>query len=181
MLIANDIVDFKDCTHRKGFEKRVLSDQEYLSYLNAKSRFSIWYYWTAKETAYKLFKQLDPNTPFLPKQYIVNLIDSSVTFKSFQCKINHILGGSYLFCFAFQGIKKNIHIIDQITSSENCSLKVREMVSNYLSTGQNFHYQKLNFKKNLSGQPILYSGNFKLPYSLSFTHHGNFIAGSIGF
>jgi hypothetical protein len=77
-MLGNDVVDLQDAdsrpeTFRPRFDERVFADSERRAIArDTRSLSRRWAHWGAKEAAYKLARQLDPEFVFQPKKLVVD-------------------------------------------------------------------------------------------------------------
>lgn len=176
-MIGNDLVDLQLAKiqsnwQRKGFLEKQFTDFEQSQIFASSNPFlQVWLFWSMKEAAYKCFVQQYPKRFFAPKM--------------FACKMMSQKKGMVR-------IDENIYFSDSIITDKYVHTIVQKnKISNYISDlflidQKENQKQSLNqkilarfidansVKKNEIGIPFLYQHDKKLPFSVSFSHHGKY-------
>jgi phosphopantetheinyl transferase (holo-ACP synthase) len=172
LKIGNDIVDLKyerSHPHHPGFPRRVLNDEEYKEYQSGGFDY-LWHAWSAKESAYKAMRQIDPKTRFIPRWFHYNQKDSTVTNGHQTLPVKFQETTDYLYCEAGHPQMRRIKSVDSI---EDQSRSVRDLARSMLG-------QDVKFEKGPGGEPLAIKKGVQLDCTLSFTHHGSYLAVAIG-
>jgi phosphopantetheinyl transferase len=160
------------------FARRVLSNSEFAEYLRQDDRRQfLWLAWSAKESAYKYLKQRDVTTPFLPSKFEFCSDASSVTFSDQEIAVRHKTTEDFIYCrTGAEPISPALDAIARVTSAEEQQSQVRILAQGMLATKANGQAEAVLFGKNSAGVPFVTIGGRLAPISLSFTHHGRFVA-----
>jgi len=177
--VGNDIVDLAEegGKHHPRFPRRIFSDAEFEAYQSlGKPEKLVWEAWTAKEAAYKYLKQSDQKIQFLLDQYIYDPKQKTVVFDSETVHVTHEVTKDYVFCRAGGLNADFFDVIEKCEESSevNQSDRVRLLASNSIDPRLN-----AKFEKTAERVPYLLVSGSKNPMSVSFTHHGRFVAATL--
>lgn len=190
-MIGNDIVDLKQAKiesnwQRKGFLKKVFTEEEQTIILNANNSFKmVWKIWAMKESAYKIYLQQQNHRFFDPKKIQCKLFDKkngSVIIHKKEFQIFSRITDNYICTIAT--LKKSDQIIEsQFYISEknytNQHKEVRKRLKCKVAEQWKIPLRDLSVRKNKKGIPGLYQNNIPLDLAFSISHHGNYGAYSI--
>ena len=183
--LGNDIVDL-DCdqNYHPRFPKRILSDIEWLVWKKDECKFALWSYWAAKEAAYKFIKQLTPETTFSPQEFEVDSCFGKVTYRSKVVPIKMTKTTTNIFCHTLSN-SQQIHRVSLVSSlvknesADSHSLAARQLARNILS--RHFGgFKEIHFERSRRRPPKVFLDGKQWQGAMSFTHHGRFVAVSIG-
>jgi phosphopantetheinyl transferase (holo-ACP synthase) len=180
LAVGNDIVDleYEQDLDETRFAKRVLSPCEHAEFRRRQDRRQyLWMAWSAKEAAYKYFKQLDGKTAFLPAKYEFCHRTKCVNFGGRTVPVYHRISEEFIYCRA------GSELIGEATDRILASLSpmdqhagVRVLGENMLAAQLHCHIDAISFGKSLDGVPFAMVLGEVVAVSVSFTHHGRYIA-----
>lgn len=183
MRLGNDIVDRKATAgHNPRFQNRILNPLE-------KSRRQvwsldepfIWFYWAAKEAAYKAIRQ-SRDIPFHHREFIVSEDMTSIAWKDESFQLQFIEDADAVFALATDGQISQCH--SQIAAfSEEAppalqSEKARALLLDLAA--QHLALPRVDITIQTENRiPKLMQQGRPLPYAMSLTHHGRYVAASL--
>lgn len=186
-MVGNDIVDLAVAKKESNWQrprfldKLFTSKEQHLIYTSEDAFLMVWRLWSMKESAYKLYTQLNPSRFYNPKSFECQVERTSgiVKFQDFQCYVQSKITSSYI---VSEARLKNFIINSEVISfnpkdakeqSEILKMKLLERISK----DYNISVDNLNFKKSEFGIPQV---NFNSEcLNISLTHHGNYGAFAI--
>lgn len=135
-------------------------------------------WWTAKESAYKCWRQLGGERKWNPKSFQVRLRDLSelginleVYHEAYTFSGRAVWNEQYLFCeLGKKGMSKPMHHIGSVVDQPSWEMRQHLLQSFPSAAGQ------VSIRSNKSGAPELWKTEQKMPVALSFTHHGSYWA-----
>jgi phosphopantetheinyl transferase (holo-ACP synthase) len=189
-MVGNDVVDLCDrdadmATYRGGFDARVFTWDEQMQIDKAsESSHQRWRLWAAKEASYKLARRLDSKTIFAPRKFEVqpDVTDAQVMvihndaryFVGFTESSRHIHAVAVCDPSEFQFVIAGVELVKSMNSKDE-SAAVRAFACGAIAERLAVPRTSLEFRKN-ARIPQLFIGNEPAGLSVSFSHHGAWIA-----
>ncbi len=201
-MLGNDVIDLRDEDARPAsfaprFDERVFSPEERRAIARDRNPVSLrWAHWAAKESAYKLAKQLDSTFVFAPRRLVAfyepisNPIEH--TFERHgTLTLPHVVGGtiSVIELRSFE-TSENIHVVaipagtdwggvdhaieKRADPSENPSVTTRAMAIREISRRLGVRADRITIGRRERIPTILLDGA-RTSLSLSLSHHGDWI------
>lgn len=193
--LGNDIVDLthpdaKDIHPR--FAERICTQAE-LDMLSLFPQLSLpwiqqlWRFWSIKEAAFKAVKRYDPTVKFRWKDFdgalepgmvrcpheitlsiYTNTPDKSLSIQSYIHTI------AYNSCF----LRSSMHVqVDTISLKKtDISNEIRKLFVNNIHEQFNVDKDQVNWNRHISGAPVCSVNGKNLPFIISFSHHGRYMA-----
>lgn len=181
LLIGNDIVDLqtREIIHPR-FARRVMSDLEYQRYNDSgRTEAFLWRTWAAKEAAYKLEKQRNSSTFFSPCAFIFDDETSAVTFDGRVLPILFDNTDQYVFCVCTAGLARVENFVSR--APEDChSVAVRELACQKIAGMLRLKPVDISIVATEYRVPRVMGQAGLLPCVVSLSHHGGWVAVSIG-
>jgi len=202
--VGNDIVDLKDTkSHHPRFAKRILNSSEHQQFIEAgKSKTFLWQAWAAKEASYKMMKQRDHRCVFSPEKFAYDSKNEVVVFDDYVYPIKKSINQEYVYCsikdenkfskdyienVAEFLIRYELRLDDYFSADELSRIKSKEskaarllvklkLSSDFISAVP----EEIEIKLNSYNIPQAFVAEKLLDYSISYTHHGRFVAVTIG-
>jgi len=181
-LIGNDVIDLslaetESDWQRKGFLEKQFTAKEQVIILEAENSFEkVWLLWSMKESAYKIYAQLNEERFFAPKKFKCKLTSSDegiVYFEGQKFYTSSILDGSYIFTLA--SLEKDVTYYSSIGPPYGIDQSIKKKLEE--ETG--IYSSEIEQKKSENGAPKYYHKNKLLTQSCSISHHGNYGAFSL--
>ncbi|MGI9589942.1 MAG: 4'-phosphopantetheinyl transferase family protein [Myxococcota bacterium] len=185
-MVGNDIVDLRDPDVVKGpaharFDARVFtrSERRALGQSGAPERLR-WFFWGAKEAAYKLAKKQDPEVVFSPSRFVVTLDASlvgEVAHGDRRIPVKLAAGSESVHAIASESeaAERIIAGVATTTSPLDPSLAVRELAAAALA--ERLALPRSAVRIGRRGRiPTLELLGRDTPLDLSLSHHGRFVA-----
>lgn len=181
-MIGNDIIDLslaetESNWQRKGFLEKQFTTEEQSIILEADNSFEmVWLLWSMKESAYKIYTQLNEERFFAPKKSECKLTSSDegiVCFEDQKFHTSSILDGSYIFTLA--SLDENV----KCYSSIGPPYGIDESIKKKLEEETGISSSEIEQKKSKNGIPKYYHKSKLLTQSCSISHHGNYGAFSL--
>ncbi|WP_296311429.1 4'-phosphopantetheinyl transferase family protein [Winogradskyella sp. UBA3174] len=182
-MIGNDIVDISEAKQSSNWERprfldKLFTPREQQLIKNSDNLFlMVWRLWSMKESAYKLYTQLNPSRFYNPKQFECEINDSEgeVIYKDFRCYLKTKTTSQYIMSEARLDVKDMIS--ESIKLDDSSPKNQSEAVKNKLFSRIAEHYiilkKDLKLIKSEFGIPEVYYNSKKLNISISISHHGN--------
>lgn len=176
-MIGNDIVDlsfaYKESDwQRKGFLEKQFTEHEQSLIFNSKNPFqTVWLLWSMKESAYKIWIQLQNKRIFAPLRFECERTSKNTGMVSFfnkKIQTQSVFDKNYIFTLA--STSKEIKGHSEIGSP----LEINKNIKNKLSKETNIPSTEIFQKKSKEGAPNYYHNQKRLLESCSITHHGNY-------
>jgi phosphopantetheinyl transferase len=185
-MIGNDIVDIEEARVRSNWQRPrfltklfTIKEQNYIQ--NSRTPFlMVWYLWTMKEAAYKLFTQLYKGRFYNPRGFecFVDAASGIVRYKDFQCETKTQITEDFIIS---EARLKPDHFSSKVIVFETNNSKVQ---SNYLKKQVLSYFKvlhpnsdKLQLEYSEFGVPTIQTNSGSHYFSL--THHGRFGAYAI--
>lgn len=187
-MIGNDIIDIaytrknSDWTRRGFLEKVFTADEQTCIATSIDPFTAVWRLWSMKESAYKLHMRSTRERSFSPARIACRLLDDQyglVTLGGVDYHTTTKCSEEYIFSFA---TPKDAYVpTHQIrkygtTLPKNYYTDITQSLAAHLACGST----QLELKKNEIGIPHIYYAGSRHPSALSITHHGRFLAWSVG-
>ena len=189
-MIGNDIVDLalaktESNWKRPRFFNKVFTEkeQQYI-YKSPQPDKMVWLLWSMKESAYKLYVQLQGKRFFAPKKFSctvlnINEIESSgmVACDDFLCFTQSEISDQFV--YTISGLEKIKDYYGQIVKIKNPHYKshhveVYKMVIKQFAKLYAKPVHQISLKKNKHEIPFLYTNKKKAEAAISISHHGNY-------
>jgi phosphopantetheinyl transferase (holo-ACP synthase) len=196
LLVGNDVIDLGDPESRSEelhprFDKRVYTDAERATLRASASPHALrWTLWAAKESAYKVAKKLDPTVRFLWRDFVVRQIGAG------RAVVKHEAGA---FDVLLDRADQWVHVVATLsnehalsparpavwgiraldTPDADPSSTVRKWARRALATQAGLPIGDLHIGSD-RGIPVALWGDRRLPFDLSLSHHGRFVAWACG-
>jgi phosphopantetheinyl transferase (holo-ACP synthase) len=184
-VIGNDVVDLGDeetapfATHPR-FDERVFAPEEAsLLRRSGTSERLRWMLWAAKESAFKAARKLDPGAVFSPRRFVVRLEDDergTVAFGDLRFALR--VTSDVDFCHAVASVSRAAatSAVRRRAPDENPRSAVRALAIERLSAELGSQREgELEIVKE-GGIPRVSLRGSPLPFDMSFSHHGRFVA-----
>jgi phosphopantetheinyl transferase (holo-ACP synthase) len=177
--------------------KKILTDVEieFVCKTENQNR-ALWSLWACKETAYKVISKSYAGASFLPRQWSVQLSQYERLFTEGAVIIPGLSGvfvrlycaDGYVHCVGSDNLPDlnnaiwGIEFLPKSASGENVepSSFVRECLSRRLSDIHQLNFGKMAIRRAKEGRelqpPHLYYENKKIPFDISLSHDGQFVA-----
>ena len=192
-MVGNDIIDIKQTQldsdwRRPGFVQKVFNQQERSVITEATDPFhAVWRMWSMKESAYKLYLQLNPRQArfFNPSKIACELFSESqgvVKINGTSMATRTWMNSDYIFTHA---APTTIHHVDthvfyiKDTDPHRQSNCTHEKLKKYICKKENIEKGGIEIRKTQRTTPRVYYKNQALAIDISLTHHGNYGAFSI--
>lgn len=186
-MIGNDIVDIAEAKQKSNWQRprfleKLFTLQEQQLIKNSENPFlMVWRLWSMKESAYKLYIQINPSRFYNPKAFECSVQENSgmVRFHNFRCFVKTKSTLKYIISEARLKDDKMTSeaVIFNYNTSEKQSKALKAQILNFIL--KTYHIQKdnLSFHKNKFGVPIVRFNSKEI--NVSLTHHGNYGAFAI--
>lgn len=192
-MVGNDVVDLHDSDasashYRGGFDARVFTHGERQRIERAPVRATQrWRLWAAKEASYKLARQRNPETVFSPKAFEVQRAGDN------DLGIERVVHNTSTYLVRLDATALRIHAIAVLgdaagarvvsgvaamadgPSSRTEGAAVRNLACDEIAKQFDLPRRGLEIRKD-GKLPRLYQTNKRLPFSLSLSHHGAWLA-----
>ena len=181
LLIGNDIVDLhvRELIHPR-FARRVMSDLEYQQYNDSgRTEEFLWRTWAAKEAAYKLEKQRDSSIFFSPQTFIFNSQSLTVTFGGRVLPLKFENTDEYVFCVCSDGLTRVENFMSHAHDDRH-SIAVRELACQKIAGMLWLNPADISIVSTEHRVPQVMGPAGLLPCVVSLSHHGQWVAVSIG-
>ena len=185
-MVGNDVVDLADPEVVKGpthprFDARVFapSERETLRQSGAPERLR-WFFWGAKEAAYKLVKKQDPEIVFSPSRFVVTLDASlvgDVAHGGRRIPVKLAAGSDSVHAIASEteDTGRILAGIATTASPLDASHAVRELAASALAARLALPRNAVRIERR-GRIPTLELLGRDAPLDLSLSHHGRFVA-----
>jgi phosphopantetheinyl transferase (holo-ACP synthase) len=183
LRLGNDIVDRKATAgHNPRFTDRILNPQE-------KSRRDswplneafIWFYWAAKEAAYKAIRQ-SRDIPFHHREFIVSEDMTRIVWKDEILQLQIMEHDDAIFALATDGETAQCHsqiaAFPEEPSPALHSERARGLLLDLAALHLFLPRADLSIQTENRIPRLLQKGK-SLPHALSLTHHGRYVAASL--
>ncbi|HET9238549.1 MAG TPA: 4'-phosphopantetheinyl transferase superfamily protein [Oligoflexus sp.] len=183
MRLGNDIVDRKATAgHNPRFTDRILNPLE-------KSRRQswsldesfIWFYWAAKEAAYKAIRQ-SRDIPFHHREFIVSDDMTRIVWKDEAFQLQLIEDADAIFALATDGqtcqCRSQRAAFPEEPTPALQSEKARALLLDLAATHLSLPRSELSFQAENRIPKLIHQGK-PLPHAMSLTHHGRYVAASL--
>jgi phosphopantetheinyl transferase (holo-ACP synthase) len=192
VFVGNDIVDILESAtypSHDRFASRVLHAEEYIIYRSHTDPATYLHRaWAAKESIYKLLKQRDYSSKFIPKNIRLLANNRLALVNAELFLIEFIVTDSFVYANA--RLDKNIKTINSVArirtqshrnqiSPALASLSVRNLASREISCLIGIPAVHMDFNIGKDGAPLAVVHGSTLPLRLSFTHHGQYVGVAI--
>ncbi len=182
-MIGNDIVDLKlalleDKASNLRWLNKVFVEKEIELIQNSENpNIMLWRLWSMKESAYKVAVKKSGIRAFNPKRLETEILGP------WQGRINSVYGvfqvsswiaEDYIHSIASDSLDKMAISGQKTAEISDRSTDVRRSLIEHFKECKP-HFSELNIKMN-EEIPYLYSANEKLPFDISLSHHGDYIA-----
>ncbi len=167
-MIGNDIVHIhqaKKVYHNQRWLDKVFSPQEQLWIQNSNNpHYTLWWFWSCKESAYKAFLKLEGKRQFKPKT--IQIIDINfqtqttvIQYKTWKVWTNSDCKHSYFYTIAFTQQITPLNINSKVFHWQNLDLKTGSLqLKQELLNALQLKYKNnnpLNLQKNQLGIPVI--------------------------
>jgi len=197
-MIGNDIVDIAEAEKvsnwwRKGFLKKVFTDKEQIYISNSNNAaFTVWLFWSMKESSYKIYVQQYLNHSFSPLKfectpikklngiYIGEVFFKNISYETFSYVSSEKISTISLLKNKLPEaviIKNNFRFSKTAYYTQH--QKTYENTLKDFSKKINKPVKHLSIKKDEFGIPHLYYKQVQLGVSVSLSHHGRYGAYAI--
>jgi phosphopantetheinyl transferase (holo-ACP synthase) len=192
LLVGNDVIDLGDPESRleelhPRFDERVYTDEERATLRASASPHALrWTLWAAKESAYKVAKKLDPTVRFLWRDFVVRQIGAG------RAVVTHETGAIDVL---FDRADQWVHVVATLSTDSalsparpavwgirrlnapdaDPSSTVRKWACRALATQAGLSLGDLRIGSD-RGIPVALCRDRRLPFDLSLSHHGRFVA-----
>jgi phosphopantetheinyl transferase (holo-ACP synthase) len=189
-MVGNDIVDLCDrdadmATYRGGFDARVFTRDEQMQIDKASvPSHQRWRLWAAKESSYKLARQIDSETIFSPRKFQVqpSVTEERATvvhndaryFVGFAESSEHIHAVAVRDPSEFEFVIQGVESVKSMNSQDE-SGAVRVFASEAIAKHLAVPRESIEFRKH-ARIPQLLIGGKPTGLSVSFSHHGKWMA-----
>jgi phosphopantetheinyl transferase (holo-ACP synthase) len=181
-MVGNDIVDLEEAKKRSNWERpryleKLFTSKELQFIRDCENPFlMVWRLWSMKESAYKLYTQLNPSRFYSPKSFEceIQFNNGSVKFKDFKCLVKTNTTSKYILSEA--------RFIDSEITSKIIELKgkrpkrhsniLKEALLIQLSKLHQLSKENFKFQKSEFSIPTVLCNSVKIQVSIS--HHGCF-------
>ena len=181
-MVGNDIVDLREANRTSNWQRpryleKLFTFREQQLIHNATNSFSmVWRLWSMKESAYKLYTQLNPSRFYNPKGFECDIsnFNGIVKFKDFECNVKTQITSRYIISEA--------RFIDSEMTSKIIELKgkrpkshsniLKEALLIQLSKLHQLSKENFKFQKSELNIPVVICNSVKIQVSIS--HHGCF-------
>ena len=185
-MVGNDVIDLADPEVVKGsthprFDARVFarSEREALHQSGAPKRLR-WFFWAAKEAAYKLAKKQDLSVIFSPSRFVVTLdatLKGEVIHADHRYPVRLSAGSDSVHAIATEddevsGVVSGLAVTD---TPLEASRAVRELAARALAERLRMPSEALRIRRR-GRVPILEVLGRDAVLDLSLSHHGRFVA-----
>ena len=176
-MIGNDIIDLslaktQSNWQRKGFLEKLFSNDEQQLILEASNSFEmVWWLWSMKEAAYKIYTQHHEIRFFAPKKFECKSIQGSkgvVSFKGQNFYTRTIINQDCVFTTAVLENKKSSY--SEIVSPD----QIDTMIKSKLNELTALKISEIKQKKTKNNVPSYYYKTTLLTSSCSISHHGKY-------
>lgn len=199
-FIGNDIISLIDNSNRISFSnnkylQKILSDSEFLLLKKDSGvQYLPYFFWTCKESAYKIALKEGLDKSFVPHQFEVKLVNT-IKFKNIISISGSVNFEENIYFFKSQIFQKYIHTIacsDETifpflknhvgTCDESLqSIKIREHIKSSLAAYYNKDVKQFEILKTEKGIPYVYSlPGITMP-DISLSHDGRYFSYSLFF
>jgi len=211
-MIGNDVIDLADAechTVHPRFDERVFgADERRMIDASAAPEPMRWLLWAAKESAYKLLRQLEPETTFIPARLSVHPqreqpLDTAPEQMGPNLPqigtLHELPGGTVRYassCMPYRAMRKAdaLHVITFLpqasgsellamvaeTRSEPPSVAVRRLAIAAIAARTAIPAEELSIVRDCRVPRIYWRGR-QAPIGLSLSHHGRFVAFAASF
>ncbi len=185
MQLGCDIVDLLFTKeHNPRFVDRILSPEEGLRFPRiALEDPLLWKLWAAKESAYKAMKQL-LDIPFHHREFLVDQDLSAIRYHDTALKLDVQQVGDRIFATAaslgVQTVISRFHAFDDEALPEEQSQQANELLLQAAAETLNLPRSELSLLREQRIPKLMHRGQ-KLPHPISLSHHGRYVAASLGF
>ena len=181
LLIGNDIVDLhaQELVHPR-FARRVMSDAEYRRYNDSgQTEQFLWRAWAAKEAAYKLEKQRNTSIFFSPSAFVFDDQRSTVAFDGRTLVVTFANTSDYVFCVCSEGAGRIENFMKPVSEDQH-SVAVRELACHKIADILRLNPSDLSIVATDDRVPQVMGPAGLLPCVVSLSHHGRWVAVSVG-
>jgi phosphopantetheinyl transferase (holo-ACP synthase) len=188
-MIGNDIVDLDDEETKTGsihprFDERVFETGELAAIRASRHVHQLrWFYWAAKESAFKLLRRTLPDLPFSPRRFVTRASgprSATVEASGHVVGVHCERGPDFIHCVAsYRGAAATLQAVErlrfdavrcEVASSAARSLALRS-IARYLCV------ELADLAVDSIGRmPIVLRRGSRLPGTLSLSHHGRYVA-----
>ncbi len=194
-MIGNDIVDLGFAKEESNWKQSRFLDkiftQKEQKYIrdSQKPESMVWLLWSMKESAYKLYVQINGKRFFAPKSLVCTLLDlnekesfGEVVCDDFQCVTQSEIAEQFI--YTISKIDVDSEYLSQIFTIENSKYNSQHKVVYEKAIAQFAAFsedtiQNISIQKDDEGIPFFYSKKQKQKAAVSMTHHGNYGAFAI--
>jgi len=202
LLVGNDVVDLRDPENQPvaihpRFDERVFTWGERARILAATSPHQMrWALWAAKESAYKVARKMEPRVCFSPRAFVVRIPGGeTVASRAFFADVSHAVGR---FQVRLEGTDEWVHAVASLYGTgiakagwelrslgraaarrvpgAEASARVRQLARSALASGLSIVPSEIVIAAAAKRVPRVSWRGRKLPFDLSFSHHGRFVA-----
>jgi phosphopantetheinyl transferase (holo-ACP synthase) len=183
-MIGNDLVDLNVASaesnwKRSRFLDKVFTIEEQQLITNSKNQHqTVWLLWSMKEAAYKVYVQQFGKRFFNPKRLVCHFdSDTSgfVTIESETYYTTSTITKNFIYTVTTLNNAKSYKSTCFKVEDKSYTIQSEHLKNHFLKTiskSNNYEFNALRIKKNMSGIPEVFLNHYKLPVSFSFTHHG---------
>jgi phosphopantetheinyl transferase (holo-ACP synthase) len=183
-MIGNDIVDLNNIKtnwNRPRFLDKVFTEKEqHIISVSENQHQTVWFLWSMKEAAYKIYVQQYRKRFFNPKKMVCYLSSSTIGYVTIENETYYttsIISNNYVYTIARLNNSENykssiLEISNNSYFAQSDSLKNHFLET--ISTEKDLNIKDLNIRKDTFGIPELFHKNSKLPIQMSLTHCGNY-------
>ncbi|EPR72411.1 hypothetical protein ADIWIN_2581 [Winogradskyella psychrotolerans RS-3] len=186
-MVGNDIVDLEEAKftshwQRPRYLEKIFTETEQQLIKNCTNPFHVvWRLWSMKESAYKLYVQINPSQFYNPKSFECEFEfeNGNVKYKNFECKIKTSITSKYILSEArLLDVRMTSEVIEfKDKTYKNQSAVLRNALLITLSELYQLSKEDLKFQKSEFNIPIVLCNSVNMHVSL--THHGHFGAYAI--
>ena len=179
------------------FDERVFTWGERARILAASSPHQMrWALWAAKESAYKVARKMDPRVCFSPRAFVVRIPGGEIGARqALLAEVSHAVGR---FQVRLEGTDDWVHAVASIYGTGKAragwelrslgraaarrvpgveaSARVRQLARSALASGLSIVPSEIVIAAAAKRVPRVSWRGRKLPFDLSFSHHGRFVA-----
>lgn len=188
-MIGNDIIDIAEARQKSNWQrprflKKLFTLREQQIIHKSENHFlMVWRLWSMKESAYKLYTQLQPSRFYNPKHFECEIddLEGKVRYKDFMCYVKTNITSQYILSEARLGINKIVSECIKMKSNipKNQSNTIKTQLLSAIAQQFNIMKEDLRISKSNFGIPSVYQNSKKLNIGISISHHGNYGAYAI--
>ena len=193
MLVGNDVVDLADAEAKLGnlhprFAERVFVGEERRRIFSGPDPMvSLWTYWAAKESAFKVLRKVEREAAFAPSAWVVELesrrglglLHGSVSDGRFRFDLEITLSAEWIHALATlgsgsSGAERVVSGVERCPARQDPSMAVRTAAVRALSNRLGLAAEGLSIDR--SKPPRLIGPTQANDLDLSLSHHGRWVS-----